>query len=143
MRINFFGTLELTRRMLPLLQAATDPIVVNVASQAGRLAIFKDDNNHRRSKITDPNLTIEELVQFCGEFVADVKMNQAAERGWPSTCYGTSKAAVIAMTKVFARDYPGITFNACCPGYVINKCTCNLYIFVICFVFFAGGVRLI
>jgi NAD(P)-dependent dehydrogenase (short-subunit alcohol dehydrogenase family) len=114
MRVNFFGTLELTRKMLPLLQAAADPIIVNVASQAGRLSIFKDET--RKGQITNPDLTVSELEQLCNEFVTDVKANRHTENGWPNTCYGTSKAAVIALTKVLARDYPGIAINACCPG---------------------------
>jgi carbonyl reductase 1 len=35
--VNYRGTLALTRRLLPLLQAGDDPRIVNVASMAGKL----------------------------------------------------------------------------------------------------------
>jgi (+)-neomenthol dehydrogenase len=100
--------------MLPLLQAADSPIIVNVASQGGKLHIFK--NEQRRTQFSDPNLRIEDLEQLCREFVSDVQAGVHMERGWPNTCYGVSKAAVNSMTRIFARDYPAITVNSCCPG---------------------------
>jgi len=120
MHTNFFGTLELTRKMLPLLRAASDPIIVSVASQAGRLDIFKD--SRRRSQISRENLSMQELEHLCSEFIEDVKAERHTENGWPDTCYGMSKAAVIAMTKILARDNPDITINACCPG----KCSTEM-----------------
>jgi carbonyl reductase 1 len=114
MRVNFFGTLELIRQMLPLLKAAPDPIIVNMASQSGCLKIFK--NEQRRSQISRQNLAMQDLEQMCYEFIEDVKAERHTENGWPDTCYGMSKAAVIAMTKVLARENPDITINACCPG---------------------------
>ena len=51
------------------------------------------------------------------EFVTAVENNNHDARGWPNTCYGTSKLAVIALTKILARDEPNILVNACCPGY--------------------------
>ncbi|KAL8709568.1 MAG: hypothetical protein Q9220_005660 [cf. Caloplaca sp. 1 TL-2023] len=38
--------------------------------------------------------------------------------GWKSQAYSVSKAAMNAMTAVLARDNPGLTINACCPGWV-------------------------
>ncbi|KAL8995852.1 MAG: hypothetical protein Q9169_004504 [Polycauliona sp. 2 TL-2023] len=38
--------------------------------------------------------------------------------GWKSQAYGVSKAATNAMTAVLARENPGLTINACCPGWV-------------------------
>ena len=39
---------------------------------------------------------------------ADLHMHTYAhthtEKGWPNTCYGTSKIGLIALTKVLARD---------------------------------------
>ena len=37
--------------------------------------------------------------------------------GWGNSNYGLSKLAVIAATRVFARENPGVLVNACCPGY--------------------------
>lgn len=111
---NVFGTVELTQKLIPLLQAAEDPIIVNVASQAGRLAIFPNDE--KRSLLTNPNVTVEELFQLARNFVDDVKTGQHQKNNWPNSNYGTSKAFLIAFTRVFARDYPDIIVNACCPG---------------------------
>ncbi|KAI4255240.1 MAG: hypothetical protein LQ352_002684 [Teloschistes flavicans] len=38
--------------------------------------------------------------------------------GWKSQAYGVTKAATNAMTAVLARENPGLTINACCPGWV-------------------------
>jgi len=39
--------------------------------------------------------------------------------GWPNTCYGVSKAAINALTRIQARDLAGrqILVNSCCPGW--------------------------
>jgi NAD(P)-dependent dehydrogenase (short-subunit alcohol dehydrogenase family) len=119
MGINFFGTLELTRKMLPMLQAADTPIIVNVASQLGSLQSF-DANSAQKHRFIDSRLTIEELEAICHEFVRDAVNSRALiANGWPkcyAPLYSMSKVAIIALTKVLARDYPDMMINCCCPG---------------------------
>lgn len=112
---NFFGTLECTTALLPLLRASPSPRIVNVASMAGHLRILPTGD--RREEFSSPSLTLESLVALMRSFVADVKAGVHQQNRWPNTCYGMSKLGVVAMTKILAREEPAITVNACCPGY--------------------------
>jgi NAD(P)-dependent dehydrogenase (short-subunit alcohol dehydrogenase family) len=50
--------------------------------------------------------------------------NEIMQKGWPRSCYGISKVAETALTKVLARDESyikkRILINACCPGWVFS-----------------------
>lgn len=113
--VNYFGTLWVTEALLPLLRNADSPKIVNIASEAGHLSIFKDQG--KRDLLTSPSLTVDELSEAMTKFVTAVEEGIHAQEGWPNTCYGTSKAAVIALTKILAKEEPSIMINACCPGY--------------------------
>eukprot|EP00607_Mallomonas_marina_P009821 CAMPEP_0182418754 /NCGR_PEP_ID=MMETSP1167-20130531/3133_1 /TAXON_ID=2988 /ORGANISM="Mallomonas Sp, Strain CCMP3275" /LENGTH=274 /DNA_ID=CAMNT_0024593119 /DNA_START=80 /DNA_END=901 /DNA_ORIENTATION=+ len=114
---NFFGTLEMSSAMLPLLKSSSScSRIVNIASMVGHLRLFKD-SEERKAQFTSPALTIEELKQLMSQFVSDAQTGVHAANGWPSSCYGMSKLAVIAMTKVMARENPEMSVTACCPGY--------------------------
>ena len=113
MRTNYFGTLELTQALLPLLRASSSPRMINIASAAGRLRGSKE----RIAALTSSTLTVDALSSLMGEFVSDVEDGVHAERGWPNTCYGVSKQGVIALTQVLARDEPQVMVNAVDPGF--------------------------
>ena len=83
---NFFGLLELTRSLLPLLKLSDDPCIVNIASQAGHLQILP--SQQRKEMFTSPTLTIPQLEGLMREFVADVEAGQHQQKGWPNSCYG-------------------------------------------------------
>ena len=108
LKTNYFGTKDLTYLMLPLLRGSLNPRVINMASQAGTLRILPKEN--KRKFFLSKDLTLEDISTAMNEFVEDVKADTHIERGWPQTCYGMSKLAVIAMTKVMARQYPDIIF---------------------------------
>lgn len=112
---NFFGTLEVTNNLLPLLSKSAEPRIVNVASQAGRLAIIP--SSKRKDMFTSPTLSVPALEELMTQFVKDVEAGKHSSNGWPNTCYGTSKLGVIALTKILARDHPSMRINCCCPGY--------------------------
>ena len=80
-RTNFFGTLEVTRAMLPLLRASSSPRVVNVASAAGRLSILRSQD--LVDAFTAPALSVPQLEQLMREFVEDVEAGVHAEKGAP------------------------------------------------------------
>lgn len=115
---NFYGTVDLTLALLPLLRASGeaggDPRVVNVASMAGRLGQVSPE---LQKQFASPSLSLAELRALVDGFRADVRAGTHAARGWGSSNYGLSKLALIAATKVLARDEPTIKVNACCPGY--------------------------
>lgn len=122
---NYFGTYELTKRFLPLLRNAKSyGRLVNVASEAGHLRIIK----HLPLKQQFANieeLAIPTLNALMNKFISNVENLQHEQQGWPSTCYGMSKLAVVALTKRLALEESAVTaperkpvlITCCCPGY--------------------------
>jgi carbonyl reductase 1 len=112
---NFYGLVDFTEKMIPLLRKGKDPRLVNVASMSGRL---RQVSPELQAKFTDPNLTMEELQQLMKKFERDVQNGIHGQEGWSNTNYGISKLGVIAATKIWARqEAPAIKVNSCCPGY--------------------------
>ena len=115
--INFHGTVNFTEKMLPLLRKGNDARIVNVASMAGRLKQIK--SKELRDQFIDPNLSKEALIGLVNQFEHDVIGGIHSKKGWGNSNYGMSKLALVAMTKVWAREEAsnGIKVNCCCPGY--------------------------
>lgn len=113
--VNFRGTVDFTEKMLPLVRRGDDARIVNVASMAGHLGQIRSEA--LREKFSDDNLTKEDLGTLVDQFEASVKDGTHLEKGWGNSNYGLSKLALIAMTKVWAREEPNIKVNCCCPGY--------------------------
>jgi carbonyl reductase 1 len=114
MNINFRGTCELTEKLLPLLRQGTDPRLINVISAEGRLSQLSED---RQMQFTDDNLTMDQLYSLVDEYERDVLARNHLEKGWGNSCYGMSKLALIAATKVWAHQEPDIKVDCCDPGY--------------------------
>ena len=112
--VNFRGTVDFTEKMLPLLKKGTDPRLVNVASMSGRLGQLSPE---LQSKFSSPTLTMPELHKLVNDFEHSVQDGTHKSHGWGNSNYGLSKLAVIAATKVLAREHPDIAINCCCPGY--------------------------
>lgn len=114
--INFRATVDFTEQMIPLLRKGTDPRIVNVASMSGHLSQLQ--TQELRDAFTSPDLTMAELQQLVDKFESDVASGSHRKEGWGNSNYGMSKLAVIAATKIWARDEgPTIAVNCCCPGY--------------------------
>jgi carbonyl reductase 1 len=119
--VNFRGTVDFTERMLPLLRRAAaegqDARLVNVASMAGRLNQVTDQT--KVEKLMSPDLTMPELMELMDDYQARVLDGTHKEAGWGNSNYGMSKLAVIAATKIWARQEQGVgvSVNSCCPGY--------------------------
>ncbi|KAJ9453001.1 (+)-neomenthol dehydrogenase [Diplonema papillatum] len=120
LQINFFGTVELTESLLPLLKSAADPRVVFVASTIGGLKILKSKD--MLNLVTSPDLTLRRVVELGKQFVDAAEAGTHEASGFPNTCYGMSKLLIIAYCRVLARAEPGIRVNSCCPGW----CTTDL-----------------
>ena len=75
---NFFGTLGVTRALLPLLRAAPSPRVINIASAAGRLSILR--SQEKAAAFSSPAVEIDEIAGLMTEFVADVESGVHAEK---------------------------------------------------------------
>jgi carbonyl reductase 1 len=114
LKVNFYGTVDLTQRMMGLLKAGVDPRVVSVASMAGRLSQVSPA---LQAQFSSPALTMPSLLDLVRDYEASVLDGTHQSKGWGSSNYGLSKLAVIAATKVWARQEPSIKFYSCCPGY--------------------------
>lgn len=113
--INYFGLVDFTETMLPLLRKGEDARLVNVASMSGHL---KQVSPELQKRFTDKSLTISGVDDLMQEFAEAAKSGKHRQKGWSNTNYGTSKLGVIAATKVWARQEAGtIAVNACCPGF--------------------------
>ncbi|HET9987449.1 MAG TPA: SDR family NAD(P)-dependent oxidoreductase [Kofleriaceae bacterium] len=106
---NFFGPLRVTLAALPLLHDGAT--ITNVTSGLGALANL--DPAHRRL-LADPALTRDALVAHVQDFV------RAGGKGWGTDAYGVSKAALNALTRIFAGELAArnIRVNATDPGWV-------------------------
>lgn len=112
--VNFWGTLALTETLLPLLNKGSDPRIVNVCSMAGRLAQVSPA---LQSRFSSDSLTMDELKDMVLEFERCTQDGTHREKGYSGSNYGMSKLAMIAATKILARENASISVNCCCPGY--------------------------
>jgi carbonyl reductase 1 len=110
---NFYGAARVTDRFLPAM--ADGGRIVMVSSGVGSLSKFSQQLQQR---FLDPNLDRDSLCALVEQFVANVEAGRHTERGWPTTAYGVSKAAVNALTRILAREHPRLRVNAVCPGWV-------------------------
>ncbi|CAJ1398086.1 unnamed protein product [Effrenium voratum] len=126
--VNFFATTRLTDRLLPLLRASAaagrQPKVVNVASLAGKLRQLCPE---LQAQFADPALDRGRLVSLVQSFVAAVQSGRHREMGFSNSNYGMSKLALIAYTRLLAREEAGngLVVNACCPGYCRTDMSSN------------------
>ncbi|XP_035662594.1 carbonyl reductase [NADPH] 1-like [Branchiostoma floridae] len=120
MGINFFGLLNLTKALMPLLKPHAR--IVNVSSGLGDLSYVTPE---RRQTFQSKQLTEEELVQMMEQFVSDVKSGVHEEKGWKMEplAYRVSKMGATALSMVQQRQFDAdpaadIVVNAVCPGWV-------------------------
>ena len=92
--------------------------IVNVSSGMGELG--SNYSEDIKARFLDPKIDREGLVALVNEFIRDVAAGLHAERGWPSSAYRVSKAAVNTFTRIVAKELVprGILVNAVCPGWV-------------------------
>ena len=115
LNVNYRGTVDFTEKMLPLLRRGNDPRIVNVASMSGHLKKLKSKDLQER--FSSPSLTTPQLNGLVDDFEASVHDGSHDRKGWSKSNYGLSKLAVIAYTRILARENPDIAVNSCCPGY--------------------------
>lgn len=115
---NYYGTLEATQRLLPLIKNGGR--LVNVSSMSGHLRHFSDQV--QKAFLSASKTGVPECTALMEQFKKDVAEGKEKERGWPSAAYATSKAGETAFTKAIAMEEAkrgrGVLVNACCPGSV-------------------------
>mmetsp|Transcript_28091 Transcript_28091/g.40209 ORF Transcript_28091/g.40209 Transcript_28091/m.40209 type:complete len:293 (+) Transcript_28091:44-922(+) len=122
--VNFRGAVDLTEELLPLLRRADDARIVNVATNYPQ----QIKSQELRQKFTDPTLTIKKLQALVNQFEQDAHSETYVQNGWGSSPYGPygiSKLALVAATKVWAREERGIKVNCFNPGFCKTDLTAN------------------
>ena len=126
LQTNYYGTLEATQDLLPLIKNGGR--LVNVSSTAGLLNQYSDEirNGFLQASKTD----VPAVTALMTKFQAAADEDKVKEAGYPSAGYAVSKAGETAFTKVIAMEEEkrgrGVLVNACCPGYVkVSSATYN------------------
>eukprot|EP00928_Gymnodinium_smaydae_P021378 TRINITY_DN18333_c0_g1_i1.p1 TRINITY_DN18333_c0_g1~~TRINITY_DN18333_c0_g1_i1.p1 ORF type:complete len:292 (+),score=7.58 TRINITY_DN18333_c0_g1_i1:56-877(+) len=118
LRTNYWGTVALTDKLLPLIRCGDNPQIVNVASMAGKLSQISPP---LQQQFTSASLDRGKLNALVSKFQNDVANGTHKANGWGSSNYGFSKLSLIAYTKLLAREEStantGVKVNCCCPGY--------------------------
>jgi len=117
--INFFGTLNVSDALLPIIREGGR--VVNVSSFVIKYSLPKC-SQEIRDKLDSPDLTQEQLVQIMNDFIKFAKEGTHQENGFSNSAYGMSKVGMTYLSHVYARqmtkDKRNILVNACSPGWV-------------------------
>lgn len=116
--VNFFGAWHLTEALVPFLEE--NGRIVMVSSGSGELSNLSPEV---RRRFDPPPPTKEALAALVREFVEDVRLGQHAQKGWPGSAYRVSKAALNALTRLWAEELKGrhLHINAVCPGWVRTR----------------------
>ena len=115
---NYYGSLEATQSLLPLLRNGGR--MVNVSSMASSLSKYSDEI--RRAFLQASKTDVAAVTALMEQFKTSVAEGREKAAGFPSAGYAVSKAGETAFTKVIAMEEEkrgrGVLLNACCPGYV-------------------------
>ena len=115
---NLRGTRRMTEAMMPLLTPHAR--VVNVSSRAGLLSIFAAGRAEATDRIAREG-SVQDVDGVAEDFLRSVADGSYADKGFPRSMYGVSKALENAYTRVVAReaarDCPGLLVAAMCPGW--------------------------
>ncbi|CAI8607223.1 unnamed protein product [Vicia faba] len=120
LKINYYGTKITTESFLALLKLSDSPRIVNVSSILGKLERIQNEWAEEVFSDAD-NLTEEKVDEVLKKFLQDFKEGGPKRRG----AYVISKAAVNAYTRIAAKNFPTVSINSVCPGYVITDITAN------------------
>jgi carbonyl reductase 1 len=118
--INYYGVKLLNESLFPLIRE--NGRVVNVVS-AGGAWILHEASKDLQEKFCSPSLTIEQLDRLVEDFISAAENNSLGKIGYmvevPAQSYLVSKTAVIALTRVEAREWSkvkNVLVFSVCPG---------------------------
>lgn len=123
LQTNYYGTLEASQKLLPLMKQTGRLVnVSSILSAVDRYSPELRDAFHAASKTS-----VDAVSSLMAQFQTAVDKGEQSKSGFPSSAYGVSKAGVTAVTKVLAmleaQRGSGVLVNACCPGYVKTDMT--------------------
>lgn len=115
---NYYGTIELTEKMIPLLPEGSKIIIIS--SSLGSYKNLTDCT--LKEKLKDPKLTIEGLKKITEEFCAEVKAGRPPIKSGVLPTYAFTKLLlnhyVVLLANEKAIKDKGIQVYACHPGWV-------------------------
>ncbi|CAH0604449.1 unnamed protein product [Chrysodeixis includens] len=117
--VNFYGYINFGKLVYPLLNE--NARVVNVSGPAGLLATIESEEI--RNRISDPNLTEDELVAILQEYEAAARRGTEKTEGWGMNVHSVSKVALNAVTFLQHREWSknGIVINCVNPGNLSSR----------------------
>ena len=104
---------------VPLLEASGR--IVNVTSAAGPNFVEAADDM-TRTMLTDPDVQWDAVEEYMNRCISESKDSASTQSGL-GNAYGLSKACANALTLILARENPGLTINACTPGFIETDMT--------------------
>lgn len=112
--VNFYGYINFGKLIYPLLNE--NGRVVNVSGPAGLLATI--ENEKIKKRISDPNLTEDELVMVMQDYEEAARRGIEKTEGWGLNVHAVSKVALNAVTFLQHRQWSdrGIVINCVNPG---------------------------
>ncbi|XP_047314935.1 (+)-neomenthol dehydrogenase-like [Impatiens glandulifera] len=126
LQVNYYGTKNMIKAFVPLLQQSHSPRVLNVTSSMGRLHYLP--NEWARGVLKDVDkLTEERIDEVVKEFLKDYKDETMEAKGWPKilASYILSKAALNAYSRLVAKEFSDILVNCACPCFVKTNLNAN------------------
>ncbi|UJR06756.1 hypothetical protein I4U23_011043 [Adineta vaga] len=126
---NYYGVKMINEQLIPLLREQGR--VINVASGAGPLGLYLF-SKELQEKYTLPTLTTQELDHIVQDFLSAYESHNLEHLGYPSEipypAYTVSKAALIALTRIEAREYchdKNLSIYSVCPGFCATDLSNN------------------
>ena len=121
LKTNYYGTLEATEELLPLIREGGR--LVNVSSAGGKLNKYSDEIT--KAFLQGAKTDVSAITKIMERFQSAVDQGKEKEAGFPSAAYAVSKAGETGFTKAIAlreqKKGSNVSINSCCPGYVAIK----------------------
>ncbi|CAG5011269.1 unnamed protein product [Parnassius apollo] len=116
---NFYGYINFGKLVYPILSEHAR--VVNVSGPAGLLATI--ENEAIRGRISDPNLTEDELVAIMQEYEEAARKGIERTEGWGTSVNAVSKVSLNAVTFLQHREWSekGVVINCVNPGNMLSR----------------------
>ena len=116
LKTNYYGALETTEQLLPLIRKVGR--FVNVTSMSGKLNKYSDEVT--QAFLQGAKTDVSAITKIMERFQSAVNECKEKEAGFPTVAYAVSKAGETGFTKAIAvreqQKGSSILINACCPG---------------------------
>jgi len=109
--VNYFGTIEFTKLMLPIVSDR----VIFISSLCSDTS-FAACSDKIKNKIKSGNLSCDEVDLMANDFLSKVKTG-GFQDFYPNHFYGMSKLLVRCYAEALAREATEISVFSCCPGW--------------------------